>query len=519
MTGDIISGDRRLGQAERIARTARAASALNGLGVGLDDCVALMLRNDFPFFECAGACALLGAYATPVNWHYTPEETGYILRDCDAKVLVVHADLLTAIAPVLPPSLTVLIAETPPEIARAYGRGDEPSPQTLIGLIEHAGRLLAWNDCLEAAVPWQAAPPDARGSMIYTSGTTGHPKGVRRQPMDAQAQARNALRVHEGFGIPPDCKDLVVLMNGPMYHSAPNAYGLAAARGGATIVLEARFDPEELLAMIERHRVTNMHMVPTMFVRLLRLPDEVRGRYDVSSLRHVIHGAAPCPADVKRRMIEWWGPVIHEYYGSTENGIVTVADSKAALERPGTVGLPLTGLAIRIHDIDGRELPAGEIGEIYVHHAVRSEFTYHKRHEARVEMEFDGGLSNGDMGWLDADGYLFLADRRNDMVISGGVNIYPAEIEKVLIAHPQVRDCAVFGIPDDEFGESLIAHVEAREPTPDPAALRAYLAGHLAAFKIPRRFVFEASLPREDSGKIFKRKLRDKYWAGRERKI
>ncbi|MEZ5659617.1 MAG: acyl-CoA synthetase [Burkholderiaceae bacterium] len=519
MTADIISGDRRLSQAERITRSARAATALSELGVGLDDCVAMMLRNDFPFFECAAACALLGAYATPVNWHYTPEEAGYILRDCDARVLVVHADLLPAIASALPPTLTVLIAATPPEIAHAYGRADTPSPATLIGTLDHPGRLLAWEDALAQAAPWQAPPPDARGSMIYTSGTTGHPKGVRRAPMDAEAQARNALRVHEGFGIPPDCTGVVALMNGPMYHSAPNAYGLAAARNGATVVLEARFDPEELLAMVEQHRVTNMHMVPTMFVRLLRLPEEVRSRYDLSSLRHVIHGAAPCPPEVKRKMIEWWGPVIHEYYGSTENGIVTVADSAAAIERPGTVGLPLTGLSISIRDAQGERVGPGEIGEIYVHHAVRTDFTYHKRHQARVEMEFDGGLTNGDMGWLDADGFLFLADRRNDMVISGGVNIYPAEIEKVLIAHPQVIDCAVFGIPNEEFGESLIAHIEVREPHPEPAELRQYLARHLAAFKIPRQFVFEQRLPREDSGKIFKRKLREPYWAGRDRKI
>ncbi len=519
MHGDIISGERRLSQADRQARTARAATALHDLGVGLDDCVAMMLRNDFPFFECAAACTLLGAYATPVNWHYTAEETGYILRDCDARVLVIHADLLPAIVPALPPDITVLVAATPPEIATAYGRGDVPSPATLIGMLDHRGPLLAWDDLLAAAGPWQAPPPDTRGSMIYTSGTTGHPKGVRREPMDAEKQALAALRLHEGFGVPPDCSDVTVLMNGPMYHSAPNAYGLGAARNGATVILEPRFDPEELLAMVQQYRVTHMHMVPTMFVRLLRLPADVRARYDVSSLRHVIHGAAPCPPEVKRGMIEWWGPVIFEYYGSTENGLVTVADSHAALERPGTVGLPLTGLQIRIRDENGRELGPGQVGEIYVHHAVRAEFTYHKRDQARAEMEFDGGLTNGDMGWLDADGYLFLADRRNDMVISGGVNIYPAEIEKVLIAHPEVRDCAVFGIPHEEFGESLIAHVEADEPYPEPAALREHLAAHLAAFKIPRDFVFEAKLPREDSGKIFKRKLREPYWAGRDKRI
>lgn len=523
MSGQIISGARRLDNDTRLAHAARAAGALHALGVGADDCVALMLRNDFAFFEASAACALLGAYATPINWHYTVDEAGYILRDCDAKVLVVHADLVLRIAPALPADVAVLVVDTPPEIREAYGLGDVPGENDLAGSgtqrIPHPGPLLAWARALSEAAPWNRPPPDTRGSMIYTSGTTGHPKGVRRAPQDAQAQALAARKLHEGFGVPPDCSDVVAAMTGPMYHSAPNAYGLGAARNGATIVLQPRFDPEGLLALIERHRITHMHVVPTMFVRLLRLPQEVRERYDVSSLRHVIHGAAPCPAEAKRAMIEWWGPVIHEYYGSTENGIVTVADSRMALERPGTVGLPIADNFLRVLDAQGRDCPPGTVGEIFVGQQRRAEFTYHKRHEARVAMETEGCLSNGDMGWLDADGYLFLADRRNDMVISGGVNIYPAEIEKVLIAHPAVRDCAVFGIPDDEYGESLVAHVEADAPWPDPDDLRTHLAAHLAAFKVPRRFVFESALPREDSGKIFKRKLRDPYWAGRSRKI
>ena len=282
------------------------------------------------------------------------------------------------------------------------------------------------------------------------------------------------------------------------------------------------FDPdytEDLLRMIDELKLTHMHVVPTMFVRLLRLPAEVRAKYDVSSLVHVIHGAAPCPPDVKRQMIEWWGPVIYEYYGSTENGIVTVVTSEMALSKHGTVGKPIAGNVIRILDDDGKDLPPGEIGEVYIWRPNRTDFTYNKRDAARKEMEIDGFLTNGDMGWLDADGCLFLADRKNDMVISGGVNIYPAEIEKVLIGCPGVRDCAVFGIPDAEFGESLAAHIEVTDPALAPEDVQAYLREHLAKFKVPRKIVIDEALPREDSGKIFKRKIREPYWAGMPRRI
>jgi long-chain acyl-CoA synthetase len=355
--------------------------------------------------------------------------------------------------------------------------------------------------------------------MIYTSGTTGNPKGVRRDPMGEQALQSQARTVFEGFGIPPDCTGINVLMTGPMYHSAPNAYGLSAARNGAAVVLQARFDAEQLLQLVEQHKITHMHMVPTMFVRLLRLPEEVRNKYDVSSLQHVVHGAAPCPPEAKKQMIDWWGPVIYEYYGSTENGLVTVVTSQMATDKAGTVGKPIAGNVIRILDDDGQELPAGEIGEVYIWRPDRTDFTYHKRENARREMDVDGFLTNGDMGWLDSDGCLFLADRKNDMVISGGVNIYPAEIEKVLIDCPGVRDCAVFGVPDAEFGESLVAHVELSDDAVTPDDVQAYLRERVARYKVPGKIVMEAALPREDSGKIFKRKLRDPYWEGAPRRI
>lgn len=510
MTGEIYSGNRVLTLEQRTLDTAKAARALHDSGIGLDDCVALYLRNDFPFFEASGACALVGAYATPINWHYTAEEAAYILRDCDAKVVVIHSDLLPPILSSIPDGVTVVVVPTPDEIAAAYGVSAE------VALPDGA---VLWSDFIADREPWTDLPPASRGTMIYTSGTTGNPKGVRRDPMDEAAQALTTRMVFEGFGVPEDSTGIRCAMTGPMYHSAPNAYGLAAARGGGTIHLQPRFDAEDLLRMIDELKLTHMHVVPTMFVRLLRLPAEVRAKYDVSSLMHVIHGAAPCPPDVKRQMIEWWGPVIYEYYGSTENGIVTVVTSEMALSKHGTVGKPIAGNVIRILDDDGKDLPPGEIGEVYIWRPNRTDFTYNKRDAARKEMEIDGFLTNGDMGWLDADGCLFLADRKNDMVISGGVNIYPAEIEKVLIGCPGVRDCAVFGIPDAEFGESLAAHIEVTDPALAPEDVQAYLREHLAKFKVPRKIVVDEALPREDSGKIFKRKIREPYWAGMPRRI
>jgi long-chain acyl-CoA synthetase len=271
--------------------------------------------------------------------------------------------------------------------------------------------------------------------------------------------------------------------------------------------------------LIQRHRIDCLFLVPIMFVRLLRLPEEVRRRYDLSSLRHVVHAGAPCPVEVKRAMIEWWGPILWEYYGSTEASAVTACDSADWLARPGTVGRPVETATIRILDDDGRELPQGEAGEIYCRRSDVPEFTYQRDPDKRRLIERDGLITNGDVGYLDADGYLFLCDRRRDMVISGGVNIYPSEIEDVLVRHPAVRDCAVFGIPDPEYGEALAAVIQ---PTPGTALsaeeIRDHLRKHLAAYKLPRVVEFRDELPREDTGKIFKRKLREPYWqqAGRQ---
>jgi long-chain acyl-CoA synthetase len=353
--------------------------------------------------------------------------------------------------------------------------------------------------------------------MIYTSGTTGNPKGVRRQaPTPEQAASVERMRGMI-YGLRPNIR---ALLPGPLYHSAPNSFGLRSGRLGGALVLMPRFDPEEFLWLIEAERIDTIFMVPTMFIRLMKLPQEVRRKYDMSSLRHIIHAAAPCPADVKRAMIDWWGPVIHEFYGSTESGAVTFANSEDALKKPGTVGKISPGAELRFIGDDGKVLPQGEIGEIYSRIAGNPDFTYHNKPEKRAEIDREGFITSGDVGYVDEDGYVFICDRKRDMVISGGVNIYPAEIEAALHAVPGVHDCAVFGIPDEEFGEALMAVVEPQAGvTLDVAAIRAQLKASLADYKVPKYIEIQAQLPREDSGKIFKRRLRDPYWERAGRRI
>jgi long-chain acyl-CoA synthetase len=509
MTAGVTAGERFRSWADIQANAARGAGGFSALGLGEDDSVALMLRNDFPTFEVNFAAGQLGIYAVPINWHFTPEEAGYILADSGAKVLVAHSDLLAQIASGVPGSVKVLVVPTPEEIAAAYNVPAEKR-------VAPPG-IETWDAFISRSAPNTEPPKRARGSMIYTSGTTGRPKGVRRRPSTPELQALAAGEAAKYWGIKPE-PSVVVMMNGPMYHSAPAAYGMGSARLGLHMVLQPRFEAEDMLRLIDRHKISHMHIVPTMFVRLLRLPDEVKRRYDVSSLRWVTHGAAPCAPAVKRQMIEWWGPVINEYYGATETGIVVWHDSQEALAKPGTVGHVVDGATLRIVDAEGRDVKQGEIGEIYVRGPHLAEFTYNNDDAKRREIALGDLVTVGDVGYQDADGYVFLCDRKRDMIISGGVNIYPAEIEGALIQMPGVRDCAVFGIPDEEFGEQICAYVEPQAGAAiDATAVRGYLGQHVARYKIPKVVEFSAALPREDSGKIFKRKLRNPYWekAGR----
>jgi long-chain acyl-CoA synthetase len=505
----IISGERRRSHAEIADRAARIAGGLHKLGVGQGDSACILMRNDIAFIETAYAAMRLGAYGVPVNWHFKPEEINYILRDSGTSVLVAHADMLHQLRGAIPPGVAVLSVPTPPEILKNY----KIDPAHL-AKPDFAIDLESW---LTQQAPYDGPQVPQPQNMIYTSGTTGHPKGVRRAaPTPAQSAAAEGMRAMI-YGLKPGSR---ALLPGPLYHSAPNSFGIRSGRLGGVLVLMPRFEPEEFLRLIEEQRIDTIFMVPTMFIRLMTLPEEVRRKYDVSSLRHIIHAAAPCPPDVKRAMIEWWGPVIYEFYGSTESGAVTFANSEDALKKPGTVGRISPGAELRFIGEDGRELPQGEIGEIYSRIAANPDFTYHNKPEKRVEIERDGFITSGDVGYIDEDGYVFICDRKRDMVISGGVNIYPAEIETVLHALPGVHDCAVFGIPDTEFGEALMAVVEPQAGVMlDVADIRARLKAQLADYKVPKHVEIQSNLPREDSGKIFKRRLRDPYWERAGRRI
>ena len=509
MTHYVYSGPRKVTLEEVMQNGAKIATGLKSFGVDDGDAFATFLRNDIAMLETKIAGNLIGAYAVPVNWHATADEAGYMFSDSGAKVIIVHADLLPGIASHLPRGVPLVICKTPPEIAGAYGVNPE--------LCAVPSGMLEFEQWRDQYSPITAPPPPERGSMIYTSGTTGNPKGVRREPTSPERQARLAEFALRSLGIRSDG---VVAMTGPMYHSAPGAYASIAMSLGNDIHLLPRFDPEGLLRAIEEHSITHMHVVPTMFMRMLRLPEKVKIKYDLSSLVHVIHGAAPCPPEAKRQMIEWWGNVIYEYYGSTEAGIVTVVNSEDWLARPGTVGRPLDGTTVRIYDDDGKILPTGESGEIYMNLNELSDFTYHNKDDKRAEIERDGMVTNGDVGYIDGEGYLFLNDRKRDMIISGGVNIYPAEIEAALQGMPGVEDCAVFGIPHEEFGESVAAAIELQPGIRlTQETVKDYLKEHISAYKVPREIAFHNAMPREDSGKIFKRKLRQPYWEAAGRQI
>jgi long-chain acyl-CoA synthetase len=505
----VISGDRLRAFDDINARASRIASGLAKLGVKQGDSVSILMRNDIAFLEAAYAVARLGAYAVPVNWHFKPEEITYVIKDSGSHVLISHADMLHQLRDAIPAGITTISVTTPPEIVTNY----KVDPATL-GTPDGAIDMESW---IKEQPPYDGPVVPAPHNMIYTSGTTGHPKGVRRfAPTPDQQKSADAMRARV-YGLKEGSR---ALLPGPLYHSAPNAFALRAGKLGGLLAMMPRFDAEEFLRIIQDEKIDTIFMVPTMFIRLMKLPEDVRKKYDMSSLRHIIHAAAPCPADVKTAMIDWWGPVIFEFYGSTESGAVTFANSEDALKKPGTVGKIAPGAELRFLGDDGKILPQGEIGEIYSRIAGNPDFTYHNKPEKRAEIDRDGFITSGDVGYIDADGYVFICDRKRDMVISGGVNIYPAEIESALHALPGVHDCAVFGIPDAEFGESLMAVIE---PQPgvvlDLAAIRVDLKKALADYKVPKAMEIQSNLPREDSGKIFKRRLRDPYWAAAGRTI
>lgn len=497
---EILSGTRRVNRETLQMHVLCVAQGLASLGVGEDDAVLLLMRNDVEFIEAAQAVAYLGAYTVALNWHGTADEVRYIAQDAGAKAVIAHIDLLYLAQDLEIPLIAV---EPSPSITDAYG---------VVPVTALASAVMRWSQLLELS-PINHPAKTARDPIVYTSGTTGKPKGVRRFPPKDPQQAA-AMRQHliSAFGL-IDARS--VLAVSPFYHSGPFSYlrSAMAAISDGHVVIVPKFDAEQVLSLIQEHQIDHMWMVPTMFLGLLRLPIEIRERYDVSSVRSILTTAAPCPAEVKKQMIDWFGPVIFEFYGSTEVGPVTLAKPQDASTKPGTVGQLLPGAVLRVLSDDGESLPAGGIGEIACRHESFPDFSYWNREAERRALDRDTLVATGDIGYLDDEGFLFLCDRKSHMIISGGVNIYPAEIEAIVLEHPDVKDCAVFGIPDERFGEAVALAIE-RLPGKDLSELeiQTFLKPRLASYKLPRVVQFHAAMPRDDSGKIFKRILRTPYW-------
>jgi long-chain acyl-CoA synthetase len=486
-TGETVS------YAQLEDRSARLARALRARGLAEGDTVAICMENNRQYLEVAWAAQRSGLRYTAVNSHLRPAEVQYVLDDSGAVALV-----------------------SSQAMADVAARLDLSVIGTLICADGELPGFERYDDVL-AAVPAGPAEDEREGrEMLYSSGTTGRPKGVRKQlpgtPFGdpASAPVIIARGIGERYG-----DRVVYLCPAPLYHSAPLVWSMSLQRYGATIVVMEQFDPARCLELIERYRVSQAQFVPTMFTRLLRLPADSRERYDLSSLQVVVHGAAPCPVSVKRAMIEWWGPIIHEYYAGTEDIGNTAITSAEWLAHPGSVGRP--AVECHILSADGRELAAGEAGLVYF--AGGRPFTYHNdAGKTEAITNANGWRTLGDIGYLDDDGYLYLTDRAAHMIVSGGVNIYPQEAENVLAGHPAVADVAVLGVPDAEMGEAVKAVVVPVDPAAAgpvlAAELLAFCRAELASYKCPRSVDFTGELPREPNGKLYKRRLRERYWAG-----
>jgi long-chain acyl-CoA synthetase len=488
-------------------RVNRLVHALRDLGTQPGDTVALMCANRREAFEITLAAMHMSLVVVPVNWHWVADELAYVLTDSRASVLFVD-DLHL-------------------EVARAATR-DLPTcrHRIVIGAApEPTDGFTPYEQLVASGSPDEPEGQSSGGPMFYTSGTTGFPKGVRgtltRYGLPPTIFQLIGGSITGMLGI-PDAG--VTLLTGPMYHSAQWISSMAPLVMGSTVVMRHRFDAGEVLELIDRHAVTNVHLVPTQFIRLLNLPDATRAAFDGESLVVVAHGAAPCPLDVKRRMLEWWGPIITEYYGGTEGGFLSMITGTEWLEHPGSLGRETAMTELLVVNDEGQPAGIGEPGQIYFRSKVGGDFEYHNAPDKTSAAHLEPGVGTlGDIGYLDGDGYLFLSDRKIDMIISGGVNIYPAEIEGVLSSHPAVNDAAVFGIPNDEMGEEVKAAVElvpGIDKSDELAAeLTSFVRQHLAGYKAPRSVDFVDELPRHPTGKLFKRSLRDPYWEGLERKI
>ncbi len=480
--------------------TNRYTHGLRSLGLAPGDSMVTVLPNGLEQIASMLAAYQGGMYVTPVNWHLSAAEIAYIVTDSDAKILIGHERFATEASGVLDDAA----------VPHAFSVGT-------------VGGFRSIDDLTEGRPATRPENLTTGATMGYTSGTTGRPKGVRRalslrHPDESAALAGLLLML---FGIQPHA-DNVFLCATPIYHSAGSLWTTMSLHMGHSVVLMDRWSPLGSLELIERHRVTHTHLVPTMFHRLLQLPDVERDRYDVSSLRHVIHAAAPCPVETKQRMLDWWGDCIYEYYAATEGGgtLATPADSRRF---PGTVGKPWPETEVIVVDAEGRGLPPGQSGTVYIKMPERLRFNYHKDEKKTADSHRGEFFTVGDVGYFNEEGYLFLNDRAGDMIIVGGVNIYPAEVEGVMQQCPLVGDVAVFGVPDDDLGEKIKAVVEPApgvEPSEETRqSIHEFLQGGLAKQRHPHTLDFTEALPRDPNGKLYKRRLSDPYWEGRTRRI
>jgi len=481
-----------------LARVNQLTHGLRARGLRPGDGLAILVPNGAAALEIYLAALQAGWYLTPINWHFTPPEIAYILRDCEAKVFLVHERFAAA------------------GVGAADQAGIPASARISHGAVPGFLPVEGVREGQPAGLP---ADRTAGAAMHYTSGTTGRPKGVRRElsGLDPDDAAELSTLLPQLFGITPGAPN-VHLVTSPHYHTAVSVFGGAALHMGHCLVYMDGWYSERFLALVERYRVTHTHMVPTHFKRLLSLPEPTRRGYDISSMRWILHAAAPCPAGIKRAMLEWWGPRVYEYYAATEGG-GTLATPEDWLAKPGTVGKPWPISEVMIADDRGEPCPPGVAGTVYLRMELASEFVYKGDPAKTNGSRLRGFFTVGDIGYLDEDGYLFLCDRKADMIISGGANIYPAEIEAEIIMHPGVADVAVFGVPDEDWGESVLAVVQPADGAsggPDLAAsILASLEGRLARMKWPKSIEFIGEMPRDPSGKLLRRRLRDPYWQGR----
>ncbi len=472
-------GDRTFGELNAAAN--KLVRVLRDAGVAYGDRVALLCRNRAEFVEVVAATSRGGYWLTTINWHLTPDEVNYVVEDCGAKALFIDSS-----------------------VPCAEGVAETATAPLLVSIAGKLTRCTEYDDLLAGIDGSDIGDPRRGSTMLYTSGTTGKPKGVFRDRVVAVGPNTSAYD-----------EQCIHLCTGPLYHAAPLGISLQAPiTWGASVVLMDGWSPADTLRLIDAHKVTHTHLVPTMFNRLVNLPEDVKAKADVSSLRVVVHGAAPCPVSVKQKMIDWWGPILWEYYAATEGG-ATLVDSKTWLEHPGTVGRPVAEDGVIIRDDDGNPCPPGVPGTVWIKTVRGAEFEYFRDPEKTAKTVVATHFTLGDVGYLDEDRWLYLTDRSANLIISGGVNIYPAEVDAVLLEHPAVGDVAVIGVPNDDMGEEVKAVVELRDgvsPSPELAAeLIAFTRDRIAHFKCPRTVDFVDRLPREDNGKIYKRRLREEY--------